>query len=61
MDITPVSPYATAEAYRIGQIDGFKAGLAAGVVAVVLVRSMRRKHQKPGRYWIWSKHEDKKN
>lgn len=46
---TPVTPFVIADAYRIGQSDGFKAGLAVGIVTVLLVKAAARKR---GRRWF---------
>lgn len=37
-----VSPFVVAEAYRVGQQDGFKAGLIVGVGAVVLIKAVSK-------------------
>jgi hypothetical protein len=38
-----INPFVSADAYRTGQKDGFKAGLAAGVVVVLLVKAALKK------------------
>lgn len=45
------SPYIAAESYRVGQIDGFKAGVAAGVVAMVLIKSLRQRKNTRPPFW----------
>lgn len=46
MEPTIVSPYVSAEAYRIGREDGFKSGVIAGVVGLLLVEAVRRSRKK---------------
>lgn len=57
MDATDLSPVLIADAYRFGQIDGFKAGLVVGLGAVMLVK-MASRRERNGRYWIWRKGND---
>lgn len=43
-----VSPFVSADAYRIGQQDGFRSGVIAGVVVVLLVKAaLRKKDRRP--------------
>lgn len=49
---TNTTPFVIADAYRLGQNDGFRAGLVIGAAAVLLVKVASRKQSK-GRYWIW--------
>lgn len=46
MEIQNVSPFVSAEAYAVGQRDGFKAGVAVGVVAVLVVKALRNRKTK---------------
>lgn len=46
MEIDPVSPFVSAEAYRIGQQDGFKVGVIAGVAAVLVIKAVRSSRKK---------------
>lgn len=41
-----VSPFVTADAYRIGQKDGFKAGIAAGIVLVLLIKAAAKRNDR---------------
>lgn len=43
---TTVSPFVIADAYRIGQSEGFKTGIAAGVVLTVLVSAALKNHRR---------------
>lgn len=57
MEPTIVSPYVSAESYRIGQQDGFKAGVIAGVVGMLMikaVRNSRKKRNAPKSNWTIS-------
>lgn len=51
MDNITVSPFTVADAYRVGQNDGFKAGIITGAVVVVLLKAAfdNRKQRK---YWV---------
>jgi hypothetical protein len=53
MELNSVSPYVSADVYRIGQHDGFKAGLAAGVVGMLVIKAVRnsRKKGEPKKDW----------
>lgn len=49
MESTEISPFVVADAYRIGRDDGFKAGIAAGVVIVVLAKAALKNRKKSER------------
>lgn len=46
MNDMQASPFVSAEAYRIGREDGFKSGVIAGVVGILLVEMVRRSRKK---------------
>ena len=44
--------YVGADVYRCGQQDGFKAGLAVGVVGLLLLRTAVKNHKKRHINWF---------
>lgn len=50
--VIDVSPFVSAEAYRVGQKDGFRSGLVAGVVLVLLVKAVRNRNNKRPQFRI---------
>lgn len=46
MEPTNVSPFALADTYRIGLMEGFKAGAVAGVVGTLMVKAIRNSRKK---------------
>lgn len=55
MENTPVvSPFVVADAYRVGQTDGFRTGIVVGVVACALVHAAF-KNRKRDRGWFHKK------
>lgn len=43
---TDTNPFVVADAYRIGQTDGVKTGIAVGVVATILVKAALNNRKK---------------
>lgn len=46
------APYVFADVYRCGQNDGFKAGLAVGVVGLLLIKTAVKNHKRRHINWF---------
>lgn len=53
---TVVSPFVVADAYRVGQSDGFRNGVVVGVVVCALVHAAF-KNRKSDRGWFHKKNK----